>query len=191
MDKNIWPRHFGPSFLPKEMLAQGVFEGRYIGAIQGAPAIPKDWFGLPKVLSGKDRKQYPPDPSLNAFGLQSRQPLSVWQENGWLTKASPHGWFEWYIKFTLGRRLEEEDHWQINRWRSFVARHMGQVKAHCQLADRSCHSKQRQGLLQWGWDSLQHEFSDRQVLANAKRMARQLGCALEPVATESLPSLAW
>ena len=200
MSKMTWPSDFGPSFTPAEMLERGVFEGRYIGGIKGQPAVPKDWYSYERVLSGKDKKQYPPDPEVNYFKIKSRQPLSVWKENGWLTVNSPNGWFEWYIKFCLGRRLGNitvhgksvnEDHWQINRWRSFVARHMGQVASHCKLSDRECHTKQRQGLLQWGWDSQRHHFTDKQVQANAAKISRKLGFELTEISIENLPSLEW
>ena len=180
----IWPIDFGPSYTPKEMLELGVFEGKYIGAIKGEPSIPSDWFKLKRVLSKTDNEA---DPKINKYVIKSRQPLSVWKENGWLTKDSPYGWFEWYIKFSLGRRLEDtikdgksfnEDKWQINRWRSFVARHMGQISAHCTLSDIKCHTKQRQGLLQWGWDSEHHNFNDKQVTSNAKSIASQLGFSI-------------
>ena len=186
-DRN-WPIDFGPSFTPEKMLTMGVFEGRYIGAIKGSPAIPANWFGLDNVLSKLDRKKYPPDPEINYYKIKSRQPLSVWKENGWLTVNSPNGWFEWYIKYCLGRRLGDievhgkkvnEDEWQIKRWRSFVARHMAQIALHCKLDDRTCRAKQRQGLLQWGWNSQKHTFSDRQVHANATRLAKYFGATIE------------
>lgn len=200
-DSQHWPADFGPSFTPEQMLSMGVFEGRYIGAISGEPSIPKSYFNYPNVLSGKDKKQFPPNDKLNYYAIKSRQPLSVWADNGWLTKHSPNGWFEWYIKFCLGRRLGEvtihsksvnEDRWQINRWRSFVARHMGQIHAHCTLTDKSCHTKQRQGLLQWGWDSEHHTFTDDRILKNAKKMASTFGCRLEAHPSgESILSMNW
>lgn len=197
-----WPNNFGPSYTPKEMLTLGVFEGRYIGGIGGSPAIPKDWFSLERVLSNKDKKQFPSDPKINHYEIKSRQPLSIWRENGWLTKNSPNGWFEWYCKFCLGRCLGNttihgieinEDEWQINRWRSFVARHMGQIQAHCRLNDKDCHTKQRQGLLQWAWNSEKHKFNENQVLNNAKKISSKLGFKLmeKEISTEQFLSSIW
>lgn len=201
-ETKYWPVEFGPSYTPKEMLTLGVFEGRYIGAIKGDPSIPKDWFNIEKVLSAKNKKEYPSDPKINHYGIKSRQPLSVWRENGWLTKNSPNGWFEWYIKFCLGRRLGNikinnkevnEDTWQINRWRSFVARHMGQISAHCSLSDKKCHAKQRQGLLQWAWNSEKDNFFESQVKNNAKRISSELGFTLEnkEIAKERVLAFQW
>lgn len=157
-----WDLNFAPSYTPKQMLEQGVFEGKYINAIKGLPA---SWYKLPKVVGPKDE----PDVTLNKYGIKSRQPLSVWKKNGWTTKNSPNGWFEWYCLYHEGRRLEEEDKWQIARWRSFVARHMGQLVMHCSLKDEDKCKKQRQGLLQWGWDSTT-KYTLEQRLANLKKL---------------------
>ncbi len=165
-----WDPTFGPSFTPEEMLRKGVFEGKYINNIKGIPA---SWKSIDKVLGPKDE----PDETINYHKVKSRQPLSAWKENGWI-KTDKNGWFEWYIHYFNGRRLGEEDKWQIGRWRSFVARHQGQVSAKCTLSDDKCNTRQRQGLLQWGWDS--HEkWSDEQVSKNAKAIAKKAGVPLE------------
>ena len=157
-----WDPKFAPSYSPKEMLELGVFEGKYINAIEG---LPGSWYKLPKVVKPDEE----PNIDLNKYKIKSRQPLSVWEKNGWTTKNSPNGWFEWYCLYHQGRRLDEEDTWQINRWRSFVARHMGQLATHCSLSDESKCIKQRQGLLQWGWDSTK-KFTLDQRLDNLKKL---------------------
>ena len=40
-----------------------------------------------------------------------------WQRKGWTTRDSPLGWWEWYIKYFLGRRLGKEDDIQVGRWK--------------------------------------------------------------------------
>lgn len=162
-----WNPAFGPSFTPQEMLEMGVFEGKYINNIKG---IPSHWKKLPKVVGPDD----PADPQLNYYKVKSRQPLSVWQENHWI-KTDANGWFEWYIHYYLGRRLGEEDLWQIHRWGSFIARHQGQIVHSCKLSDDSCHPRQRQGLLQWGWNS-HEQFKDHFIDRNVSRMAKLTGC---------------
>ena len=166
----LWNPAFGPSYTPVQMLELGVFEGKYINNIKTVPA---SWKKIPKVLGPDDR----PDPQLNHFKVKSRQPLSVWQENGWIKPSDPNGWFAWYINYFLGRRLGEEDGWQINRWGSFVARHQGQIVSACDLTDDSCHARQRQALLQWGWDS-HRGFTKSTIAANAKTIAKLTGCRL-------------
>jgi hypothetical protein len=160
-----WDVSFTPSYTPEEMLKLGVFEGKYINNIKG---IPSSWKSLPKVVGPKD----PPDIKLNKYGVKSRQPLSAWKEKGWITDDSPNGFFEWYIHYWLGRRLDKIDNTQIGRWRSFVARHQGQIKANCTLGDDKCRPVQRQALLQWGWDS-STLYTDEQRAKNLKKFTTE------------------
>ncbi len=139
--KNFDPS-FAPHFSPKEMLALGVFEGKYCNDCRAE--FPKDWFAKAKISREAD-------PSLNYFKIKSRQPLSVWQDKGWIRGPDPRGWFQWYCRYYLGRRLPELDAWQIKRWRAF-ARHAGQIKANCKRGDLDCRPRQRQALLQWAYD---------------------------------------
>jgi hypothetical protein len=144
--KHPWDMKFAPSFTPIEMLDKGVFmDCHYNAVIKG---LPSSWYSHKNVIP----KNKTPNAELNHYGVKSRQSLKVWNESGWTTKDSPLGWWEWYIKYYFGRRLEE-DQMQIGRWRSFVARHMGQIRASCHLTDEKCRPIQRQALLQWGWNS--------------------------------------
>jgi hypothetical protein len=133
---------FAPHFSPKEMLELGVFEGKYCNDCRGE--LPKSWFAKAKVSEVAD-------PSLNYFGVKSRQPLSVWREKGWIYGPDPRGWFQWYCRYYLGRRIPDVDAKQIKRWRAF-ARHAAQVRANCDPGDWTCRPRQRQGLLQWAHD---------------------------------------
>jgi hypothetical protein len=135
---------FKPHFSPKEMLEMGIFEGKYCNDCRAE--YPEDWFENAKI---GDR----PDPSLNYFGVKSRQPLSVWRKKGWIYGPDPRGWFQWYCRYYLGRRLPDIDDIQIKRWKAF-ARHAGQVRANCDPGDVFCRPRQRQALLQWSYDPL-------------------------------------
>jgi len=106
--------------------------------------LPPEWFEKAKI---SDK----PDPSINAFGIKSRQPLSVWRDKGWIIEPDPRGWFQWYCRYYLGRRLPDVDHTQIKRWRAF-RRHEAQVRANCEPGDVWCRPRQRQALLQWAYD---------------------------------------
>jgi hypothetical protein len=125
------------------MLALGVFDGVYMR--DGVDEFPKSWFTHARFADGA------PDPSLNYFGIHASQPLSVWQEKGWIHPDDPRGWFQWYCRYYSGRR-HEDDARQIKRWRAF-ARHAAQVQKNCRKGDTMCRRKQRQALLHWAYDS--------------------------------------
>lgn len=135
---------FDPYYTPREMLEMGVFEGKYCNDCRDE--FPAAWFENAKL---SDR----PDPGINYFGIKSRQPLSVWREKGWIHGPDPRGWFQWYCRYYLGRRLPEIDAIQIKRWRAF-SRHAGQIRANCEPGDIFCRRRQRQALLQWSYDPL-------------------------------------
>lgn len=144
MGKNFHP-DFKPDLSPKHMLKLGVFGGKYMSDC--TKEYPKDWF---------TRVKFSPefhDPKLNYFGVNASQSLSVWRKKGWINdQYDPHGWFEWYCRYYMGRRIEEEDAKQIKRWRA-IRRHIGQIKKNCRAGDIFCRPTQRQALLHWAYDS--------------------------------------
>ena len=133
---------FQPFHSPAEMLALGVFEGKYMNDCRDE--FPESWFEKAKLSEVAD-------PGVNYFGIKSRQPLSHWRDKGWIHGPDPRGWFQWYCRYYLGRRLPEVDQIQIKRWRGF-ARHAGQIRANCHPGDIFCRPRQRQALLQWAYD---------------------------------------
>lgn len=145
--KNFVP-DFKPDLTPKQMLALGVFGGRYMRDCR--KEFPAEWF--------KGAKLHPQNvpghsPTLNFFGVNASQPLEIWRKKGWINeKVDPRGWFQWYCRYFMGRRLPEEDEKQIKRWKQF-ARHAGQIKKNCRSKDFSCRPVQRQALLHWAYDS--------------------------------------
>jgi hypothetical protein len=144
-----WPgRDFHPDFrpqlTPKQMLALGVFCGKYMTDCRNE--FPAAWFARAK-LSPERR-----DCSLNYFGVSASQPLSVWRKRGWIHPDDPRGWFQWYCRYYVGRRMPEEDPQQIRRWNA-MRRHVAQIKRHCAHGDQTCRKRQRQALLHWAYDS--------------------------------------
>ena len=137
-------KDFKPDLTPKEMLQLGVFGGKYMS--DGKKEFPNNWFIGVKFSPGFH------DPKLNYFGVNASQPLSVWQKKGWIYKDDPRGWFEWYCRYYIGRRIPKEDERQIKRWRAMV-RHVAQVSKNCRREDLSCRRIQRQALLHWAYDS--------------------------------------
>jgi hypothetical protein len=142
--KNFSP-NFTPEFTPKEMLEMGVFEGHYLNDCMNE--FPKDWFINAKINLDK------PDICCNLFKVKSRQSLLVWQKKGWIIEPDIRGWFQWYCRYYMGRRIPTIDEIQIKRWRSF-RRHKAQIENNCMMLDIDCRKKQRQALLQWAYNPI-------------------------------------
>jgi hypothetical protein len=135
---------FRPQLKPKEILALGVFCGKYM--TDTSDEFPRSWFAAAKLAHGRR------DCSLNYFGVDASQPLSVWRSKGWIHPDDPRGWFQWYCRYYVGRRLPDEDRRQINRWKA-MHRHVRQIQRHCEPGDLMCRKRQRQALLHWAYDS--------------------------------------
>ena len=135
---------FEPDLTPDQMLRLGVFGGKYM--TDTTCEFPKEWFAGAKLASGKR------DPLLNYFGVDASQPLSVWRAKGWIHDNDPRGWFQWYCRYYLGRRLPGEDERQIGRWKA-MRRHVSQIIHNCEPGDVWCRRRQRQALLHWAYDS--------------------------------------
>ena len=136
--------NFKPDLSPKQMLELGVFGGKYMTDCQ--KEFPSEWFKKAKLCHEKHK------PELNYFKVNASQPLSVWQKKGWIYKDDPRGWFQWYCRYYMGRRLPEEDARQIKRWRA-MSRHLRQLQINCRLNDVNCRPRQRQALLHWAYDT--------------------------------------
>lgn len=101
---------FTPDLTPKQMLALGVFGGKYMTDCRNE--FPADWFKKAKLSPLKR------DASLNFFGVDASQPLAVWKKKGWIYPDDPRGWFQWYCRYYMGRRIPGYDDWQIKRWKA-------------------------------------------------------------------------
>ena len=135
---------FRPELTPAQMLRLGVFGGKYMTDTR--QEFPRSWFTGARLAQGRR------DPRLNCFGVDASQPLSVWKHQGWIHPEDPRGWFQWYCRYYLGRRLPEEDRRQIRRWKA-MRRHVRQIERNCEPGDLFCRRRQRQALLHWAYDS--------------------------------------
>lgn len=141
--KNFDPR-FTPDLTPKEMLELGVFGGLYMS--DTPKEYPRSWFTKAKLSPDSKRHK-----ELNFFKVNASQSLSVWKQKGWIHSQDPRGWFEWYCRYYLGRRSDDDER-QIKRWLA-IARHARAVQNNCARGDLSCRPRQRQALLHWAVDS--------------------------------------
>ncbi|HRH21829.1 MAG TPA: hypothetical protein PLJ58_01370 [bacterium] len=134
---------FKPELTPKEMLALGVFGGKYMTDCRNE--FPAAWFTKAKLCAERH------DPKLNFFGVNASQSLGEWLRKDWIHPDDPRGWFQWYCRYYMGRR-HEDDARQIKRWKA-IARHAGAIRKNCPKGLLYCRPKQRQALLHWAYDS--------------------------------------
>jgi hypothetical protein len=134
---------FKPELTPAKLLSMGVFGGKYMTDCRDE--FPADWFENAKLNPRRH------DPKLNFFGVNASKPLSYWKEKGWIWPDDPRGWFQWYCRYYMGRRCDDDER-QIGRWKA-MTRHIGQVRKNCVKGDLLCRPRQRQALLHWAYDS--------------------------------------
>jgi hypothetical protein len=139
IDKNIY-KIFKPDLSPKKMLELGVFGGSYFGL--NIKEYPGAWFKKAKII-----KKF--DVNNNRFRVAAGLSRKEWISKGWIFNQDPLGWFQWYCRFTNGRRIPHIDEIQIKRWKAFGGRHIAAIKKNCEESDLSCRRKQRQAILQW------------------------------------------
>ncbi len=142
MGENFAP-DFKPELTPREMLQLGVFGGKYM--TDCISEFPSSWYDNVKLCHERHV------PEFNYFGVNASQPLSVWQEKGWIYWEDPRGWFQWYCRYYMGRRCPDDER-QIKRWKA-MKRHLAQLKKNCDIMDLNCREKQRQALLNWAYDT--------------------------------------
>ena len=141
-EKEIY-KIFKPQLTPKKMLELGVFGGSYF--LDGnTREFPKDWFKKAKLS-----KKF--DVELNRFKIISGLSREEWINKGWIFKEDPLGWFQWYCRFSNGRKIPYIDQIQIKRWKNF-RRHVLAIEKNCDQGDLECRKRQRQAILQWAYD---------------------------------------
>ena len=133
---------FKPQLSPKKMLELGVFGGAYFE--KNINEYPKSWFEKAKISKNFDV-------NLNRFKIAAGLSREHWIEKGWIFKEDPLGWFQWYCRFSLGRRIAHIDEIQIKRWKNFT-RHVKAIEKNCDSGDLTCRRRQRQAILQWAYD---------------------------------------
>ena len=94
------------------MLEHGVFGGSYFKDNE-MKEFPKSWFKKAKLSKNFDVE-------LNRFKIKSGLSREEWIKKGWIFKEDPLGWFQWYCRYTNGRRINGMDEVQIQRWLNFT-----------------------------------------------------------------------
>jgi hypothetical protein len=114
---------FCPNLSPMDIMQLGSFGGGYYRDIYSHVSMdyysnswlefPVEWFDNldieTKVCSNKYLK------NSNKYKIKCGSSLSDWENNGWIVSTDPYGWFQWYCRFYLGRRTDDDDR-QIRRF---------------------------------------------------------------------------
>jgi len=135
------PDDFNPTVTPLEMLKLGVFGGKYMTDCRAE--FPEEWFAEAKLNPNRYNA------NLNLFKVRASNNLKYWQDNNYLREEDPRGWFQWYCRFYMGRRITEYDAWQIKRWRN-IKRHLTYIRNRFDVTDLKGSPVRRQALLHWG-----------------------------------------
>jgi len=160
---------FKPNKSPKQVFKEGAFGGTYFRPIYSSVTgknytannatkeYPSSWFtGIDKdkmVTSSTYSKK------INKYGVKCGSSLEAWEESNWIVKQDPYGWFQWYCRYYMGRRSEDDER-QIKRWLAltgpngrFKRRLMNEIiKKKKRYNDVSVSPVIRQVLLHWGYE---------------------------------------
>jgi len=158
---------FSPNLSPKEIIRLGSFGGIYFNDEGGRIDInykefPSEWFeGLDEsfYISKKYNRK------VNYFKIKSGLSQEEWEEKGWINKQDPRGWFQWYCRYYVGRRTDDDER-QIKRWNNFCGekgRWRNYIyskinKRGTYVDDISFSLAIRQSLLHWGYMVNKEDF---------------------------------
>ncbi|KAI3320387.1 hypothetical protein HD806DRAFT_230812 [Xylariaceae sp. AK1471] len=119
---------FTPNKSPEAIIREGSFGGSYWRPLYSKrlrTTISKDWLELPESwTTGLSVERFLTagayDPEVNKYGVACGQSIEDWEAAGWIAhQYDVRGWFQWYCRFWLGRRCEDDER-QISRWRKCV-----------------------------------------------------------------------
>jgi len=118
-----WP-DFKPNLSPKEVMQLGSFGGTYFRPIKSGVTnekygsevwkeYPSDWFEGLNIGRQVASPNY--NNTVNKYQVKCGASLEEWESSGWMKAQDPYGWFQWYCRFYLGRRTDDDAR-QVSRW---------------------------------------------------------------------------
>ena len=159
---------FKPNLSPHQILKMGAFGGTYFRPIYSSVTkkhyksedvikeYPKSWFKDIDIEKMVTSSKY--DKKVNKYGVKCGSELEDWEKSGWMHEQDPYGWFQWYCRFYMGRRTDDDKR-QIKRWLAlagpkgrFKNRLVNMIKnKDAKYDDPSISPVIRQTLLHWGY----------------------------------------
>ena len=165
---------FYPMLTPREMVEAGAFGGCYFGLVieEYTDYNYQELFDY--HFKGLDTSLYLGEtykPKLNKHKIRSGMSYEYWKEMKWMHEDDPYGWFEWYCKYSMGRRHPDDDR-QIRRWQDFCGhngrwrkRIYGRIK---ETNNRDVSPRIQQSLLHWGYkinDNDYREYNELKLIS--------------------------
>ena len=100
---------FRLNITPVEVIKKGAFGGTYLINIYSG--INDKWYKNSwkefNVLKDINQKYYCSncyDASVNKYGVKCGTSLRFWENKGLINPIDLYGWFQWYLRYWLGRR---------------------------------------------------------------------------------------
>ena len=155
---------------PIEIIKEGTFGGTYFRDIYSS--IDGKWYRnswkefdfLRHTTKSSSSERIDPklyssnyyDANVNKHKIKCGTSLRFWENKGWIREQDLYGWFQWYCRYYLGRR-SEDDKRQIARWNNNVNRFKSilvkMIKSkNTKYNNYSISPKIRQILLHWGYE---------------------------------------
>lgn len=148
---------FSPMLTPREVVEAGAFGGCYFGL----PIEEYTNFEYQELFDyhfiGLDTNLYLGEtykPRMNKFKIRSGMDYEYWKRMKWMHERDPYGWFEWYCKYSMDIRGEDDER-QISRWLDFCGengrwRNRIYSRIH-ETGDWYISPRIQQSLLHWGY----------------------------------------
>jgi hypothetical protein len=173
--KDTLESQFKPNKTPKQVFQMGAFGGTYFRPIyssitnkkytseEALSDLPKEWFQKLSLDTHVISPKY--DKKINKYKVKCGSSLEAWESSGWIDKQDPYGWFQWYCRYSLGRRTPDDAR-QINRWLK-LAGPTGRfrrtlmnkiIKKNTTYDDFTVSPVIRQVLLHWGYQLTKKDF---------------------------------
>ena len=166
---------FRPNLTPREIFEKGSFGGTYYRPIYSSITNRKysNEHHKFKFLKGiPDRKMTRDydtdyDVKLNKYNVKVGMTLAEWEKRDWITKEDPYGWVQWYCSFFAGRRRQDLDQKQIQRWQAIAGNDKGRWKKRLvnmikkkktTYDDFIISPKIRQTLQHWGYELVSNDI---------------------------------